>query len=305
MKAGIQSRKPDVVPGPRAGSRVVANLGRALVVDADGGPRQVMPLRQLPLVVAGDLVRLANDAAGVERAVELLPRATLLERPGEHGRDKALAANLTHLAIVSAAPPGIDTLLIDQFCIGARRGGLEAIVVVNKTGLLDDVRRERVATMLAGYAAAGHPTVACDAKAEGGLAGLRAQLADRAVALVGASGVGKSSIVAALLPDRDVRTRAVSATTGLGAHTTSVTCWYDLPDGGALVDSPGVRQYAVETLTREDVRAGYAEIRTLSEGCRFNDCSHVVEPGCAVRAALDDGALAAFRYANYRRLTGV
>ncbi len=284
---------------------MIANLGRALVVDDAGAPRQVMPLRQLPLVVAGDLVRLATDAAGVERVVELLPRATLLERPGEHGRDKALAANLTHLAIVSAAPPGIDTMLIDQFCIGARRGGLEAIVVVNKIELLDEARRGRVATMLAAYAAAGHPTVTCDAKADGGLAELRTELADRAVALVGASGVGKSSIVSALLPDLDVRVGAVSATTGLGAHTTSVTCWYDLPDGGALVDSPGVRQYAVETLTNADVRAGYAEIRLLAEGCRFNDCSHVVEPGCAVRGALDAGTLAAFRYANYRRLAGV
>lgn len=280
------------------------------VVGADAAAvRQVVPLRQLPLVVAGDLVRVEADAAGVERAVGLLPRRSVLERPGTHGRHKALAANLTHLAIVSAAPPGIDTLLIDQFCVGARRAGLEAIVVVNKHDLLEPDGRARVEAMLEVYRRAGHPAVACDAKAAGGLealtAELRAEGGARAVALVGASGVGKSSIVAVLLPDLDVRVGAVSAATGLGSHTTSVTLWYDLPSGGALVDSPGVRQYGVETLARDDVRAGFREIAALGERCRFNDCLHVVEPGCAVRAGLGDGTVAAFRYANYRRLAGV
>ena len=290
--------------------RVVANLGRTLVVRARGGAggsavRQVVPLRHLPLVVAGDLVRVASDAAGVERAVEVLERASVLERPEAHGKTRPLAANLTHLAIVSAAPPGIDTLLIDQFCVGAHRAGLDPIVVVNKADLLDAERRARVETMLDAYRAAGHPGIACHARGDEGVRPLAEALAGRASALVGASGTGKSSIAATLLPERDVRVGALSAATGLGAHTTSVTRWYALPGGGAIVDSPGVRQYAVESLGREDVRAGYREIRTLAEGCRFNDCLHVVEPGCAVREALDAGALAAFRYANYRRLAGL
>ena len=306
-------------PGPPPAAdvlRVVANLGRSLVVRAEpaefpavpeppAAERQVVPLRQLPLVVAGDLVRVETDAAGVERAVELLPRASVLERPDTHARSRPLAANLTHLAIVSAAPPGIDTLLIDQFCVGAHRAGLEALVVVNKAELLEPGQRARIETMLDAYRAAGHPALACDAKAPGGLDALEAALAGRVSALVGASGVGKSSIVASLLPERDVRVGALSEASGLGAHTTSVTLWYALPRGGAIVDSPGVRRYAVETLERDDVRAGYREIAALAEGCRFNDCLHVVEPGCAVRGALDAGKLAAFRYANYRRLAGV
>ena len=311
----VNNASPETAAGPPRSSldaagtmRVVANLGASLAVrDArgDGPARQVVPLRQLPLVVAGDLVRVAADAAGVERAVALLPRSTVLERPGEHGRERALAANLDALVVVSAAPPGIDTLLIDQFCVGAHRAGLEAIVVVNKADLLDPQRRERAETMLGAYRSAGHRALACSAAAPGGLDGLEAALEGRAVALVGASGTGKSSIVAALLPELEVRVGELSAATGLGAHTTSVTAWYGRPGGGAIVDSPGVRRYAVETLAREDVRAGFAEIRRLGETCRFNDCLHVVEPGCAVREALEAGTLSRFRYANYRRLAGV
>ena len=292
--------------------RVVANLGRSLLARPAGTPpgeapapaRQVVPLRQLPLVVAGDLVRAATDAAGVERAVELLPRRSVLERPGEHGRAKALAANLDALAVVSAAPPGIDTLLIDQFCVGAHRAGLDAVVVLNKADLLDAGRRARAETMLEAYRAAGHVALACSTAGDPGLGALEGALAGRAAALVGASGAGKSSIVAALLPDLEVRVGEISAATGLGAHTTSVTAWYARADGGAIVDSPGVRQYAIATLDRADVVAGYREIARLGAACRFNDCGHAVEPGCAVREALAAGTLARFRYANYRRLVG-
>ena len=236
---------------------------------------------------------------------ELLERRSVLARPDHRGHPKPLAANLTHLAIVSAEPPGIDTLLVDEFCVGALAAGIEPLVVVNKADLLDGAEREAVLALLAVYRDVGHPATLVDARSEAGVAALEAELAGRTVALVGASGVGKSSIVQQLLPDLDVRVGAVSAATGLGSHTTSVTHRYALPGGGAVIDSPGVRRYSVAHAAPADVRAGYLEIARFGTDCRYRDCAHVVEPGCRVRAALEAGDVAPWRYANYRKLAGL
>lgn len=272
----------------------------------DTGPVvQAVPLRKLPLLVAGDRVLCAADAGGMHRITELEPRSSVLARADHRGHPKPLAANLTHLAIVSGNPPGVDTLLIDEFCVGAHRAGIDALIVINKADLLDDEARADAELLLQTYRRIGHSAVMVDAKRDGGLANLESELAERTIALVGASGVGKSSIVKRLLPDLDVRIGAVSAATGLGSHTTSVTFRYALPGGGAVVDSPGVRRYSVAQVAAADVRAGYLEIARLGEICRFGDCSHTVEPVCAVRDAVAAGEVADWRYANYRKLAGV
>ena len=262
-------------------------------------------MRSLPLLVAGDRVRCEAGEGGALRATALVPRTGVLARPDHRGQPKPLAANLTHLGIVSAAPPGIDTLLIDEFCVGAALAGIEAMIVVNKADLLDEPSVRAVRAMLEVYAALGHPAVLIDARSESGMAPLESVLVGRTLALVGASGVGKSSIVQRLLPDLDVRVGEISASTGLGAHTTSVTFRYALPGGGVVIDSPGVRRYSVAHLEPGDVRSGYREIATLARECRFGDCAHVVEPGCAVRDGLERGTVAPWRYANYRKLAGL
>lgn len=262
-----------------------------------------MPLRNLPLIVCGDRVRVERDEAGAVRATALAERATVLERADHRGRFKPLAANLTHLGIVAADPPGLETLLIDQFCIAAACTGLEPLVVFNKCDLLDEPGGARVDGLLADYRSAGYAAVAIDATTDAGTDPLREALVGTAAALVGASGVGKSSIVQRLLPEREIRVGAVSAATGLGSHTTSVTFWYELPDGGSIVDSPGVRQYSVSELSAADVRGGMRDVATIAEGCRFNDCSHAVEPDCAVQAALAAGELPAWRYENFLKLS--
>jgi len=270
-----------------------------------GDVHRAVPMRNLPLIVAGDLVRCEATADGTLRAVELLERRSVLARPDHRGHPKPLAANLTHLAVVTADPPGIDTLLIDEFCVGALRAGIDVLVVVNKADLLDAAARDEALALLAVYRDVGHPAVLIDARTAAGIEPLATELAGRTAALVGASGVGKSSIVQQLLPDLEVRVGAVSAATGLGSHTTSVTHRYALPGGGAVIDSPGVRRYSVAHAPPADVRAGYREIARLGEGCRYRDCAHVVEPGCAVRDALEAGEMAEWRYANYRKLAGL
>ena len=296
--------------------RVVANFGASLAIsplkpkrNLGGEPPPVehaVPLKKLPLLVAGDVVEVErDDALGSCRIVELVKRASALERyDGPRGM-KAMAANLTHLAIVSAAPPGIDTLLIDQFCLAAHRAGLDALVVINKADLLSDEERVNAEATLQVYRSMGYAAVLVNAKSEHGIDALHNQLSNRAVAFVGASGVGKSSIIGALLPDLDVRTGAISAATGQGSHTTTVTCWYEFHHevgAAALIDSPGVRQYSVAHLEPADVRTGYRDIRDAAQECKFANCSHRVEPSCHVKACVEAGDIAQWRYDNYCKL---
>lgn len=268
-----------------------------------------VPLKKLPLLVAGDVVELERDEQlGSCRIVTLQKRQSVLERSDGPRGMKAMAANLTHLAIVSAAPPGIDTLLIDQFCLAAHRAGIDAIIVINKADLLEGSDEDDARDILATYGAMGYDTAFVNAKSEGGIDALQAALAGRAVTFVGASGVGKSSIIGALLPDLGVRTGEISAATGQGSHTTTVTCWYEFEhlneqgESGALIDSPGVRQYSVAHLEPADVRAGYRDIRDAAQECRFANCAHRVEPGCHVQAMVESGEIAGWRYENYCKL---
>jgi len=127
-------------------------------------------------------------------------------------------------------------------------------------------------------------------------------LADEASILVGQSGVGKSSILNSVLPTVDVKTGGLSDISGLGKHTTTVTNWYDLPHGGAIIDSPGVRQFALEHLEQIDIQSGFKEIASFAMTCKFNDCSHVHEPNCAVLEAMEDGSIDVTRYEHFRAL---
>lgn len=269
---------------------------------ATGELIQASPLSKLPLLVAGDLVAVETDAAGAVRIVELQPRKSVLARPDHRGDPKPLAANLTHLAIVCAAPPGFDQLLTDQFCVAATLASIEPVIVINKTDLLDANARIDMERWRQVYEAMDYTTVAINTKEPGAVSPLLTELRGKAVALVGASGVGKSSIVQHLLPDLEVRVGALQESTGLGSHTTSVTHWYELDGEAAIVDSPGVRQFSVSHLEAGDVRMGYRDISDLAATCRFGNCTHTVEPHCSVRAAVESGQLAEWRYKNYCKL---
>ncbi len=283
--------------------RVVANFGSAVaVLDDTRQLHRAVPLTKLPQLVAGDRVNCEQHEGSTLRVVALRERDGVLSKKDHRGKDKPIAANVSHLAIVSASKPGIDSLLIDQFCVAAELAGIGAIVVINKADLLDDQQHAECVSMLEVYNKAGYPALLIDTKTEGNMDTLETELSGKTAVLVGASGVGKSSIVQRLLPDLDVRVGAISAATGFGAHTTSVTFWYELGGGGSIIDSPGVRQYSVAHLSAEDVRFGYRELASAAQECKFSNCSHVVEPGCAVQTALANGSIARWRYDNYRKL---
>ncbi|MCL4153229.1 UNVERIFIED_CONTAM: hypothetical protein GTU68_029026 [Idotea baltica] len=248
------------------------------------------------------MVECEQEPGSSLRVVALNERDGVLAKIDRRGQDKPLAANVSHLAIVSASKPGIDALLIDQFCIAAELAGIGAVIVINKADLLSEQELTECEAMLDVYQRAGYPAVLIDTKTPGKFDALEKELSDKTAVLVGASGVGKSSIVQRLLPDLDVRVGEISAATGFGAHTTSVTFWYELGTGGSIIDSPGVRQYSVSHLSAENVRYGYRELADAAQTCKFSNCSHVVEPGCGVKAGLEDGSIAQWRYNNYIKL---
>ncbi len=283
-------------------ARVVANFRAtvALQLQDQQGFEKAYPLKNLPLLVAGDEV-ICRREEGALRVYELRDRRSVLERADRHWV-KPLAANLTHLGIVSANPPGVDALLIDQFCVAASRAGVSSLIIFNKCDRMGIDERKQVEALMDIYRAIGYPTVMIDTKTEHGMEPLLTELANRSITLVGASGVGKSSIVQKLLPDKELRIGEVSAATGFGSHTTSVTYWYELPNGGAIIDSPGVRQYSVAHLDEQTVREGFFEMADASVQCRFSNCSHTVEPACAVLDAVKAGDIAASRYDNYCKL---
>ncbi len=215
---------------------------------------------------------------------------------------KPLAANLTRMVVVSAIIPVHDTLLMDQFCVVAELAGIEPVLVVNKSDLADDNTLTAAQDLMAAYQQIGYDTAIINTASAAGIAPLLTLLQDQTSVLVGQSGVGKSSIVKALLPDLDVRVGAISEATGIGSHTTTVSFRYELDTGGVLIDSPGVRQFPVGHLSAEALASGYREITQAAEHCKFNDCKHQVEPACGVKDALEKGDIAAFRYRNYCKL---
>lgn len=276
-------------------------------------PLRALPLKKLPLLVAGDVVTCQQEpGSGNEiRIIELQPRQSALSRPDRRGKLKPVAANLSCLLIVCAPQPEPDMLLLDQFCIVAHHNGLEPVIVLNKTDLLgrdgNQQADERCRQILSAYQLAGIKTLEINTTELPAWEPLLDAIENKVAVLVGQSGVGKSSIIKRILPDQEIRVGALSRATGIGSHTTTVSCWYDLDNAGALIDSPGVRQFAVDYLDPRAVASGYPEIASLAESCKFNDCLHRVEPDCAVLNELQSGspAISRLRYQNYLKLSAL
>lgn len=280
-------------------AEVVAAFGRHLLVRAaDGQELRARPAGRRLSIVCGDRVRCEADRKHDEiLAVEVLPRRTLLARANLRGDSEPVVANITQLVVVIAPMPAPDFFVVDRYLCAATDAGIAGAVAVNKSDVPDAVDPDEIAA----FVAAGYRHVSCSAKARAGLDELRSLLAGGISVLVGQSGVGKSSIVSALLPDASVATGDLDRDE-VGRHTTTASRAYSLTSGGALIDSPGVRDFApaVEQL---DARAlGFPEVERLAADCRFQDCKHLQEPGCAIIAAVDAGTLSARRYESYRRL---
>ena len=282
-------------------ARVVATFGRHMTVrDALGRQLRARPQGRSLVVVCGDRVRCRADPHHDElHVIEVLPRTSALYRANVRGGSEPVVANLTHLLVVLAPLPEPDLYIVDRYLAAATSAGLAATLLVNKQelGIAAALQAE-----LAAYAAAGYPAVPCSARSGAGLEALLAALPRGAVAaLVGQSGVGKSSLVLQLLPGERVAVGELVREQE-GRHTTTAARLFELPEQRALIDSPGVRDFAPAIDRLEPRSLGFPEVALHASECRFQDCAHMREPGCAVRGAVETGALHPRRYESYRRL---
>lgn len=273
---------------------VVVNFGAQALVDIGQDALLRCTFRGKRLrAVCGDVVRWerVDGNSGVISGIERRERP--LERSDGRGGRQAVASGLDRVLVVVAPEPGPDLVLIDRYLAMAELAGLDAAILVNKQDLADADFPARFDE----FAAAGYPVLSCSARSGAGLDALREALRGKVTLLVGQSGVGKSSLLNALVPDLALQTGRLSTGTGEGRHTTTATTRYLLPDGGALVDSPGVREFWLPKLPVTELAAGFREIARLAPECRFRDCAHAEEPGCAVR-----DAVARRRYDSFRQL---
>lgn len=255
--------------------------------------------RDEPRVVVGDEVELEHSGAeGAYGIAAVAPRRSLLERRMPHGRGaKPIAANIDEVLVVTASmdPPPIPQLL-DRLLVIAEVNSIPAAILLNKTDLDSGKELEQRFTR------AGYPVLRASVKAKQGLEAVRAHLVYRTTVLTGPSGAGKSSLVNALLPGLGLRVGAISEKSRRGTQTTVSAVMIPLKEGGYLVDTPGFSEVGLWGVVPREMASCFPEMRPLIDRCKYADCKHLIEPGCAILAAVRAGAIAADRWESYRRL---
>lgn len=291
---------------------VIKNTGSWVTVRLDDGNtvnckmRGVLRLKGLRCtnpVAVGDRVQVEDKGGDAPVVGEIEPRRNyIIRRASNLSKEfQIIAANLDQAVLVATLTnPETSTTFIDRFLATAEAYQVPAVLVFNKIDLLDtDEWHKRLDELKALYESIGYPVVAMSAATGEGADALRAQLAGKMSLLSGNSGVGKSSIINLLVPDAHVRVGDVSHTHHKGMHTTTFSELLDLPDGGAIIDTPGVKAFGTIDFERAEVAHYFPEIFKISDECRFNNCTHTHEPGCAVLAAVEQGLIAPSRFTSY------
>jgi len=296
--ATVRPRLKGVVLEGTGGVWRVRNESEVTVEASMRGRLKLVNDDSLKLAV-GDDVMIGEDASGHWVIEEILPRRSKLARrapSGAHG-ERIIAANVDQVVIVfAAAKPEPHLRMMDRFLVIAEATGIDARIVINKVEL---VGRGAAESTFAPYAAAGYPLHFTSVKQALGLGELHDQLVGRTSVLSGPSGVGKSSLMNSMYPGLNLRVGEISESVNKGRHTTVGALLHPLPDGGYVVDTPGLREVGMWLLSPEDLASCYREFREFAEKCKFADCSHRREPECAVIAAVGTGAITRDRYDSY------
>lgn len=309
----------DLAPGATGDveGQEVAGSESAMVMSATGNRARIfaagaevdalipphIAMRRGSALVAGDRVQLAEED-GIVRVETVLPRRSILARPDPINRhlQRMIAANIDVVVnVVSVKSPPLRPRLIDRVLIAIERGGAQPVICVNKIDLLEPAARAEELARLDPYRALEVPVIACSTRSGEGLEELRAICERRTSALVGHSGVGKSSILNALDERLALATRTLHRR-GTGRHTTTRATLYDFGDETFIIDTPGIREFGLWDLDRDALRDYFPEFRDPAESCRFTDCTHVHEPDCEVKRLVEEGELNEPRYETYVRL---
>lgn len=289
---------------------VIAHLGKGIAVEIGSSSRATQhteseqiilcqTLRKLDTVVVGDRVLFSKTAPDQGRIEQLLPRRSILQRPSRGDKIRPVAANIDTIFVVFAVEPDCDFLLLDQYLAICENSNINAALVLNKIdlGCSNSVEQE-----LQNYHALGYQIHRVSAKQNIGLDSLRELLSGQTSLFAGQSGVGKSSLSNALLPDKTLKINSVSATTRHGRHTTTAATLYHLPFGGDLIDSPGVAIFGLAGLSEAQLAWGFREFHPYIGKCRFNDCRHLNDKDCAVREAVANANIQDSRYQRFLKL---
>lgn len=262
--------------------------------------------RGIESLVSGDRViwRAGLESmAGISGVVEAVePRTSVLTRPDYYDGLKPVAANVDQMVIVSSVLPELSLNIIDRYLIASETLNISPLIVLNKTDLLDEKQIDTYRLQLSTYEKIGYKVLFVSKESGSGIAELEAELRDRINIFVGQSGVGKSSLVNALIPEVEVEEGEVSENSGLGQHTTTAARLYHIATGGDLIDSPGVREFGLWHLEQDQVTQAFVEFRPLLGGCKFRDCKHLDDPGCIIKQAADKGEISQERFLSYHRI---
>lgn len=283
--------------------RVITRHGQNLAVAGSDGKLYHCLLRQsIGEPVCGDRVVWQPTTAKHGVVTALLDRSSILTRPTYGGSEKPLAANIELLVVVLAPEPAPSHYLLDQYLVAAENLGVDVVITLNKSDLIEPQSAAEFDRDFGHYEKIGYPLVRVSAKLDHGLDPLIDRLRHHTSILVGQSGVGKSSLIKALLPDIDIQIGRLSEASGLGRHTTSATTLYSMSQGGEIIDSPGVRSFRLSRMNTRQLEKGFREFYPYIGRCRFSDCSHDHEPDCALIAATAEGLIDPRRLQNFRHM---
>lgn len=280
--------------------RIVAAFGRQYEVLLDDGRTITgFPRGKKSPYACGDRVEVELSAADQGQILRHLDRASLLYRSDEW-KQKLIAANATQLVLVCATEPGFTDELLTRALVAAEHDGIQAVIVLNKCDLPAGLAAAR--QQLSPLAALGYPVVELSAQVDA--SPLKALLAGHISVLVGQSGMGKSTLINALVPGAAAATREISAALDSGKHTTTHARLYALPDmaNSAIIDSPGLQEFGLAHLSVGEIENAFPEFRAHAGQCKFRDCHHQAEPDCAIKQAVTEGLIHPRRLEHFRKL---
>jgi ribosome biogenesis GTPase len=293
----------DSLLGPEEQGLVIAHYGTFVEVEAlnDKNIRQRCHFRaNLGSLVTGDkVVWRKGEPYGVVVAID--DRTTELSRPDPYGGLKTVAANIDHIFVVIAPLPKAHTQLIDRYLVAAETQAIKPILIINKSDLIDEDNKKDIDLFVSLYSDLSYEVLNVSTKSQGEeqLHSLKTKLSKKTSVFVGQSGVGKSSLINTLIPDLDLQTGALSEANQKGTHTTTTAQLFHFPEGGHLIDSPGIREFGLWHMSEEEILNGFIEIRPFAGHCKFRDCRHQQEPGCAILKAAEEGKINPYRINSF------
>ncbi|WP_297196536.1 small ribosomal subunit biogenesis GTPase RsgA [uncultured Pluralibacter sp.] len=289
---------------------VISRFGmHADVEAADGSVHRCNIRRTIRSLVTGDRIvwrpgKAAAEGVNVKGIVEAVhERTSVLTRPDFYDGVKPIAANIDQIVVVSAILPELSLNIIDRYLVACEVLDVEPLIVLNKIDLLDAQSMRVVNAQMDIYRNIGYRVLMVSSHAQDGLKPLEEALTGRISIFAGQSGVGKSSLLNTLLGlQKEILTNDVSDNSGLGQHTTTAARLYHFPQGGDVIDSPGVREFGLWHLDPEQIFSGFVEFHDYAGACKYRDCKHDTDPGCAIREAVEKGEIARSRFDNYHRI---